>query len=155
MIKIKFKFLSTVINILSLLIILTIPAYSSPFKSTDAYEFILFYSTTCPHCLKFAPTLRQYSDKSGIPIQAFAVNGNKSHYFPNSIPLTQETIEQFFGKNASLALPSLFLLNKKNLHAYPVSQGALTYTELQLRMSKLIPKTVQFENGRGIYDRQE
>ena len=124
------------------------PAYSLSPKPTNTYEFVLFYSTICPHCIKFAPVIRQYSDKSGIPIQAFAVNGNKSHYFPNSIPLTQETIEQFFGKNASLALPSLFLLNKKNLHVYPVSQGALTYTELQLRMSKLIPKIVQFENGR-------
>ncbi len=117
------------------------------------YEFVFFYSTSCRHCMKFEPVLKKYSDSTGIQVRAFVVGEGKSVYFPNGTIVTQEIIEQFFGfsdsfkKGNSISVPTLFIINKNNLHAYPVSQGALTYSELYIRMNELIPKIIQHERN--------
>ena len=111
------------------------------------YEFIFFYSTTCPHCMDFAPVLKSYSDNSGISVKAFVMDQGSSLYFPNSIMISQEVVDQFFGKGTKVSVPILFILNKDNLHAYPVSSGALTYLELVSRMNDLVPKILQHERN--------
>lgn len=130
------------------------------------YEFVFFYSTTCRHCMKFEPILEKYSNNTGIKVRVFVVGEGKSDYFPNSTIVTQEIIEQFFGsfnssnssgssdfsdsfkKDSSISVPTLFIINKNNLHAYPVSHGALTYSELYIRMNELIPKIIQDERNK-------
>lgn len=111
------------------------------------YDFIFFYSTSCPHCMQFEPVLKAYSDNTGIAVKAFAIGDRVSPVFPNSILVAQEVVEQFFGKGASVAVPTLFILNKFNLHAYPVSSGTLTYSELSTRMGKLMPKILRNEKN--------
>ena len=111
------------------------------------YEFIFFYSTTCPHCMDFAPVLKSYSDNSGISVKAFVMDQGSSLYFPNSIMISQEVVDQFFGKGTKVSVPILFILNKDNLHAYPVSSGALTYLELAARINELTPKILQHERN--------
>ena len=118
------------------------------------YEFIFFYSLSCTYCKSFAPVLKKYSDNSGINVRGFIIGGNSSNldnHFPDffdSTVVKQEVLERFFGfsdKGSGIALPTLFILNKKNLHAYPVSQGSLTYLELARRMDELIPKILNNE----------
>src|SRR3972149_8766498 len=124
------------------------------------YEFIFFYSFSCTYCKNFAPVLKRYSDSSGINIRGFILGGNfanqESNYFPNSTVVNQEVIKSFFGsfvlldkknKGKGIAVPALFIMNKKNLHTYPVSQGALTYSELVRRMDELIPKILNYEKN--------
>ena len=101
------------------------------------YEFILFYRNNCPHCISFKPILKMYSNTFGIPIKAF-----------DSAVTSQGVIEQYFGKGVDFAVPTLFILNKDNLHAYQVARGALTYPELINRMSQLAPKILAHENTR-------
>ena len=114
------------------------------------YEFIFFYSTTCLHCRDFTPILKAYSDNSGISVKAFVIGHEMSLYFSNSTLVSQKMVDQFFGKGAKISVPTLFILNKGNLHAYPVSNGALTYLELASRMNELTPKILQHEkNGRN------
>lgn len=111
------------------------------------YEFVFFYSTTCPHCMDFAPVLKLYSDNSGISVKAFVMDQGASSYFSNSVVISQEVVDQFFSKGAKVLVPILFILNKNNLHAYPVSSGALTYLELVSRMNDLAPKIIQHERN--------
>ena len=114
------------------------------------YEFILFYSPSCPHCIKFEPILEQYANNTEILIRAFAVDGNNLKNYPNSDVFSSELIEQFYRyleKDGNLLVPSLFIFNKHNLHVYPVSQVALTYSELCVRMKELIPKIIRNEKG--------
>jgi type-F conjugative transfer system pilin assembly thiol-disulfide isomerase TrbB len=109
------------------------------------YEFIFFYRTTCQHCVDFAPVLRSYSDNSGIQVKAFVVGVGSSPYFTNSAVVPQEVVNKFFGSGSKISVPTLFILNKNNFHAYPVSSGALTYLELTSRMNELTPKILRHE----------
>lgn len=111
------------------------------------YEFIFFYSADCQYCKKFNPVLKLYSDGSGISVKAFVIGGGTSPYFTNSTVVTQKVIDQFFGKGSRVSVPTLFILNKSNLHVYPVSSGALTYLELSTRMNELVPKILQHERN--------
>jgi thiol-disulfide isomerase/thioredoxin len=115
------------------------------------YEFIFFYSLSCTYCKSFAPVLKKYSDNSGINVRGFIIGGNSSNldnHFPDffdSTVVKQEVLERFFGKGSGIAVPVLFILNKENLHAYPVSQGSLTYLELARKMDELITKILNNE----------
>ena len=104
-------------------------------NSLKSYEFVLFYRNNCPHCISFKPVLKMHSDTFGIPIKAF-----------DSAVAPQETINQYFGKEG-FGVPTLFILNKNNLHAYPVSRGALTYPELINRMNQLAPRILAHESA--------
>lgn len=117
------------------------------FALKGEYEFIYFYSGNCQHCLSFTPTLKLYSDNSGILVQAFVVGTGYSPSFPNSSVVEQEVIEQYFGKGAKITVPTLFILNKNNYHAYPVSSGALSYLDLATRMNDLAPKIWRHEKA--------
>ena len=113
------------------------------------YEFIFFYSFSCAYCERFAPVLKGYSGNTGISVRSFVLGGNsinqESNYFPDSTVVKQEVIESFFGKGKAVAVPALFIINKKNLHVYPVSQGSLSYSELVRRMDELSPKILSNE----------
>jgi thiol-disulfide isomerase/thioredoxin len=131
-----------------------VPGDFSESKLSKDYEFIFFYSLSCTYCKSFAPVLKRYADNSGINVRGFSLGGNSSNldnHFPDffdSTVVKQEVLERFFGfsdKGGGIAVPALFILNKKNLHAYPVSQGSLTYLELARRMDELIPKILNNE----------
>jgi len=111
------------------------------------YAFILFYRTSCSHCRKFDPTLKQFSINTNIPVKAFTLDGGVLPSFPDSINITQNVIEQYFGKDANIAVPTLFIMNKKSLHVYSVSSGEMSYVDLVIRMNQLTPKMVQVERG--------
>jgi len=135
------------------------PSSFSESKLSRDYEFIFFYSLSCAYCKSFAPVLKKYADNSGINVRGFILGGNSSNFdnhFPDffdSTVVKQEVLERFFGfsdksfsdKRSGIAVPTLFLLNKKNLHVYPVSRGSLTYLELIIRMNELIPKILNNE----------
>jgi len=116
--------------------------------STNHYLFILFYSGHCPHCRRFAPVLSVYSRMSGFSVLAFTTDGFVLPSFPNSRVISKNVLQTFFGEYAQLAVPALFLLNRENGHAYPISQGALSYSELETRMNVLIPRILRYENRR-------
>ena len=125
---------------------------SSLSKLKQDHVFIFFYSSSCLHCTNFSPVLKKYSRNSGIVVRALAINGEPSNQvissFSGSAIASQEIINRFFGVGAKLAVPALFILNKNNYHAYPVSSGALTYLELDARMNDLTPKILQHENNK-------
>ena len=113
------------------------------------YQFVLFYRASCPHCRRFDPILKEYAENTGTKVVAFTLDGVSLPSFPNSIPVSRRILEQYFGNNEIL-VPTLFLLNKKNLHAYPVSVGELNYYELASRINNLIPKIISFERAQHV-----
>jgi len=132
-------------------------------KPNKPYELVLFYSTSCNHCLQFCRTLKNYALQNRIPVIAFKLTNKASPYFPNSILVDQRTIEQYFGQEKEkgkgkenvqnvqntkinqIAVPTLFVFNPNNMHLYPVSRGNLTSNELRLRMTELMQKIKTFE----------
>ena len=82
--------------------LIIVPSYAKSKLSND-YEFIFFYSNNCHYCKNFTPVLKQYAADSGITIKSISIDSSA----------TKETIDQFFGVGARLAVPTLFILNKK------------------------------------------
>lgn len=119
--------------------------YSSIAMLKNDYVFVLFYSTNCPHCISFAPVLKKYAYDCGIPVKAFAVGQQAAAIFPSSVIVSQDTVNQFFGSGSELSVPTLFMFNRHNYHAYPVSKGSLTYLELNRRCNDLAPKILNHE----------
>ena len=107
------------------------------------YELVYFYSHSCKYCHAFTPVLVKYAKDNRINIVGFVLDGTVSSTnqqttdLPGSINADQEIIEKFFGSLDAVVAPALFLLNKNNLYIYPVSQGALSYQELVIRMKQL------------------
>lgn len=120
-----------------------------PDNFKNDYQFILFYRASCPHCQRFDPVLKEYSQNIGIKVMAFTLDGVSLSAFPNSIPVSHKILEQYFGNNEIL-VPTLFLLNRENLHAYPVSVGELNYHELASRINNLVPKIINFERSQHV-----
>jgi len=114
------------------------------------YEFIFFYRSSCPYCRKFDPILKQYSVDTAIPVRAFTFDGIALPSFPDSIAVDKNTVGEYFGDNATVAVPALFLMNTINLHAYPVSSGGLSYMDLVMRMNALVPKILSVEGSQHV-----
>ena len=110
---------------------------------SNEYELVYFYSHSCSHCRTFTPVLVKYAKDNRLNIAGFLLDENVSPInrqatdLSGSINADQEIIEKFFGRIDAVIAPALFLINKKTLHAYPVSRRALTYQELDARIRKL------------------
>ena len=107
------------------------------------YELVYFYSHSCKYCHAFTPILAKYAKDNRINISGFVLGESVSSTnqptvnLPGNINADQEIIEKFFGSVDAVIAPALFLLDKSNLHVYPVSQGALGYQELVSRIKQL------------------
>lgn len=119
-----------------------------PFQSAinpGEYQFVLFYKSTCPHCVRFDPVLKEYSRETGISIKAFTTNGRSLPDLPQTKAIDQSTINKYFGTNGSLRVPTLFVMHKTTKHVFPVSTGEMQYFELKDRMNILMKKVAAYE----------
>ena len=126
-------------NILIFLMLINLAMEAAISEFSNEYELVYFYSHSCSHCRTFAPILRGYAKNNKLSIAGFLLNKNVSPInrqatdLPGSINADQEIIEKFFGRIDAAVAPALFLLNRNNLHVYPISQEALSYQELVSR----------------------
>lgn len=94
--------------------------------------FFFFYSSSCPHCQRFAPTLKRLSQHYGFSVVAISVDGGFLSSFPNSVMNEGQT--KVFQVNV---YPSLFLVNPKNHKASLVTEGNIDESELTNRLLKI------------------
>jgi thiol-disulfide isomerase/thioredoxin len=106
--------------------------------------FVLFYRESCPHCRRFVPILKQYSHDSGIYIAPLTFDA-ASPLLPGSILVKPNIVKEYFGSNARISVPVLFIANVAKGQVYPVASGELSYAELASRMNELAPKILQVE----------
>ncbi|MEO1944256.1 MAG: conjugal transfer protein TraF [Candidatus Thioglobus sp.] len=99
--------------------------------------FVLFYKSTCPHCRRFDPILKQYAVAHGIPVLAYTIDGSNLPSFPNSIYPTKAEVEQFFPQQ-QIEVPALFIMDIKNKRILPVMKGEATYKQLSGRVKQII-----------------
>lgn len=98
------------------------------------FAFVVFYRSTCPHCQRFDPILKQFSQDYGFKVYAYTTDGNSLPSFPKSMPMTT-TVEKTFFNSPNIEVPSLFLINVKTMKAYLIDQGEMSYQDLNSRVA--------------------
>lgn len=118
------------------------------------YNLVFFYSSTCPHCQRFAPIVRTYGDQHHIPVTAYTTGNNMLPAFPRSQRPTSVLMMTYFPSQSQRVVPALFLTDH-NQHIFPVSIGEMSYQALSIRMQQLLQHVVQFNrtHAGGVYVR--
>lgn len=119
--------------------------------NANRFAFILFYLHSCPHCQRFDPILRDFSQNNRIPVLAYTLDGQALPSFPDSVTPTQSEVLKFF-PTKNPVVPTLFLMDKKTHLIYPVLQGEATKTQLSQRVDQLtnqIEQNGQNENAQN------
>lgn len=117
-------------------------ATQKPNAAHNPYAFVLFFSSTCPHCQRFAPILKRWAAAHHFHVYAFTLDGKGLPSYPQPIPAVPTIRQTFFGPNP-IETPSLFLVNVNTNNAMPVSQGEMSEQELNTVMTPLIEELKQ------------
>ncbi|KTD66476.1 conjugative transfer protein [Legionella santicrucis] len=115
-------------------------------KKVDTYILVLFFSNQCPHCVSFAPVVKQYAQINHLSIEPITLNGQTLPEFPKAQFATQEMIDLAY-QGKPVVYPALFLANIKKHTLYPVSFGEMTYSELSERINLLKNRVVDYERS--------
>lgn len=94
--------------------------------------FFFFYSSSCPHCQRFAPTLKRISQQYGFSVVAISVDGGFLSSFPDAVMDEGQT--KIFQVSV---FPSLFLVSPKDQLARLVTEGDIDEAELINRLLKI------------------
>ena len=105
---------------------------------SENYYFVYIFKATCPHCKKFAPTLKNFADEFHVHVDSYSFDGGPVLEF-NAKPLTPELFKTFYvDGNYKPSVPALFLVNNHTHEAYAVLFGEAEPYELSQRVDKLL-----------------
>ena len=102
-------------------------------QAAQEQGFFFFYSASCPHCQRFAPILKQFSESYGFKVLAISMDGGYLPSFPEAV-MDEGQKNQFHVS----VLPSLFLVSPKTEQATLVTEGAIEADELLRRIGKIL-----------------
>lgn len=104
----------------------------------ENYYFIFIYRSTCPHCHKFAPVLKDFTDTFQVATQAYSLDGESLSGF-KAAPLSPELFQTFYASSGyKPVVPALFLVQKHTQQAYAVLFGEAAPYELARRVDELM-----------------
>ena len=112
------------------------------------HRLLFFYGSQCPHCQRFAPILKRWSQHNEAQVLAVSLDNQPLPEFPHFILADKEWINAAFQTNP-IQYPALFIIGNKNKILYPVGFGAMGFEEMEDRMQQLIPKIKAYELKRG------
>ena len=104
----------------------------------DNYYFVFIYRSTCPHCHKFAPVLKDFTDNFNLKVKSYSIDGQSLPEF-KAERLTAEMFQTFYVNGGYKAtVPALYLVNKHTLQAYAAIFGEANYYQLASRTHELM-----------------
>ncbi len=115
--------------------------------NTQEYALAFIFSSTCPHCQRFAPTLEAFAATTHLPVYAFSADGKGIHTYTQPLIANQDVLSEFFPNQENIVYPALFLVNVNTRAHVPLSignvpfnvlnqtyQAAMTYPHIQARL---------------------
>lgn len=114
---------------------------------TQEYGLAFIFSSTCPYCHQFAPTLQAFAKQTGLPVYAFSVDGKGLAQYPQPLTATFDILTTFYEDAQNASYPALFLVNLNNRKHVPLAignvplnaltttyQASLTYPHIKARL---------------------
>ena len=125
------------------------------------YTIVLFYESTCPHCQRFDPILKQFADTYHFKVYPFTVDGKSLPSFENSYSVQPSILASFFDltqdgevlpsfSNADatgvlqslmaqnrIIVPAAFLIDQNTMKVYLISIGEELMPDLINRMEQI------------------
>ena len=98
--------------------------------NTQEYGLAFIFSSTCPHCQRFAPTLEAFAATTGLPVYAFSADGKGIHTYSKPLMATPDVMNTFFPNQESIIYPALFLVNLNTRAHVPLSLGNVPFSAL-------------------------
>lgn len=86
------------------------------------WTVVLFMQSSCEYSQKFDPVLKAFSERSGLPVFPFSMDGKGDLTFPNVLPATPDVLVEYFQVGLPLATPTTFLTNVHTMETYPLLQ---------------------------------
>ena len=103
---------------------------AKPQTNTQEYGLAFIFSSTCPYCHQFAPTLKQFAQQTGLPVYAFSVDGRGLPQYPQPLTATNDILTTFYQTSSNATYPALFLVNLNNRKHVPLAIGNVPLTAL-------------------------
>jgi conjugal transfer pilus assembly protein TraF len=116
----------------------------------QSHAFFFFFKSDCPYCHRFAPTLRQFSARTGIEILPISLDGAGIDDFPDFKP------DNGIAARLNVTqVPALFLAEPSTGKVLPVGYGVMALNDLERRVEQITrpdaeaiaPSTVKFIGG--------
>jgi conjugal transfer pilus assembly protein TraF len=102
----------------------------------DSYGLFYFYMGSCGYCQKFAPVIKNFSDKYGWHVQAISLDGGASTEFPDFIN-DDGLYEKVVGRPDHL-VPVLVAFDSRTQDLIPISFGAISESEMEENILLLV-----------------
>lgn len=99
-------------------------------QTEEQYGLAFIFSSSCPYCVKFAPTAEAFAAQYELPMYAFSVDGKPLHTFTTPLIATQDILLDFFKAPENVIYPALFLVNLNNRKHIPLGIGNVPYSVL-------------------------
>lgn len=120
---------------------------ATPQANTQEYGLAFIFSSTCPYCHQFAPTLQAFAKQTGLPVYAFSMDGRGLPQYPQPLTATKDILMTFYQTSSNATYPALFLVNLNNRKHVPLAignvplsalnttyQASLTYPHIKSRL---------------------
>lgn len=101
-------------------------------KIAKTHGLFFFFRGDCPYCHKFAPRLREFTEKYGFEVIPVTLDGGGLSDYPNP-----EFKPKMIKELKVEYVPAVFLANPKSKIISPVTFGLISTSELEDRIYKL------------------
>lgn len=106
----------------------------SPERTTPQaaqYGLAFIFSSKCPYCHKFAPTLHAFARETGLTVYPFSVDGRGLPQYPHPLTATQDIVQTFYHSTTNITYPAVFLVNLHNRKHVTLSLGNVPLSALE------------------------
>ncbi len=102
------------------------------------YSIIFIFESTCPHCHRLAPIIKDFTSHYQIPLKSYSIDGGVINGI-DSAPLSAKQFNDYFVQPGyRFVVPAVFLLNNKTHHAYAMFFGEASTYQLAKRANSLV-----------------
>lgn len=110
--------------------------------NTTDWKIVLFMQGGCTYCQQFDPVLKTLSQKTGIKVFPYTLDGKSDTSFPTAIPATQEVVKTFF-EHLPMVTPTTFLINVNSLKTVPILQGATDESRFMSQLDRALARILR------------